>query len=145
MMLNRKHWLKVGLDTKYQAGVLTTRTKELHSSMRSLRGLLVFSSTDTHVHLYTSSSLLEQPEWINTDKRGLNIVPELCFDSCRLYCPLPGLSFNYIRLTQCFICHPWLVAERDKFSHGMNKFSFSHCHDIVFATLHVNHLLTIVS
>lgn len=116
-----------------------TSTKVLHSSLRSLPGLLVFPSTDVCAVVHKLFSITTTFEWINTDKRCLNIVPELCFDSCRLYCLPPGLPFNYIRLTQCFICHPWLIAERDKFSHGMNRFSFSRCHDVVFAALYFNH------
>lgn len=144
---NVKHCLEVGLDTKYWAGVFNNQ----HQSVAQLREkparaacLPKYRHACAAVHKFSSISTTFK--WINTDKRCLNIVPELCFDSCRLYCLPPGLSFNYIRLTQCFICHPWLIAERDKFSHGINRFSFSCCHDTVFATLHLNlHSLPTVS
>lgn len=103
-------------------------------------------ATDVHLELvHKLFSISPTYEWINTDKRCLNVGPELCFDSCHLNCLPLCLSFNYIRLTQCFICHPWLIAERDKISHGMKRFSFSHCQDAVLAAFLLNHSLPTVS
>lgn len=118
-----KHCLELVLDTKYWADVLTVSTSaaQLHEKPARTACLPKYRHAFAAVHKLVSIS--PTYEWINTDKRRLNVVPELCFDSCRLFCLPLGLSFNYIRLTQCFICHPWQIAGRDKFSHGMNRFS----------------------
>lgn len=63
-------------------------------------------------------------EWIDTDKRCLNFVPEICFDSCPLYCLPPGLSFNYMRLTPCFLCHTSLIAEGTNSGMGWTDSAF---------------------
>lgn len=118
-----KHCLELVLDTKYWADVFTVSTSaaQLHEKPARTACLPKYRHAFAAVHKLFSIS--PTYEWINTDKRRLNVVPELCFDSCRLFCLPLGLSFNYIRLTQCFICHPWQIAGRDKFSHGMNRFS----------------------
>lgn len=141
---NIKHCLELVLDTKYWAGVLTISTSVAQLHEKPVRTACLPKYRHAFAAVKKLFSISPTCEWINTDKRCLNVVPELCFDSCRLYCLPLGLSFNYIRLTQCFICHPWLIAERDKFSHGMNRFSFSHCQDPGLASLLLNHSLPIV-
>lgn len=134
---NVKHRLVVGTDPQYwSANNHPRRGAQLQAKPARTACLPTYRHACAAVHkLFCVTTAFE---WINSDKRCLNIVPGLCFDSCRLYCLPPGLSFNYIRLRQCLICHPCLIAERDKFSQGLNRFSLPRCHDTVFATLHLN-------